>query len=138
MNIEELQFKDKVNVMPEEQPATIFEINVIEGTVKYYIDFLNKYNIAPMEIVYPIYINGQILLDNGFEYVDGRYYLKDIVIESENYLTKIGDKCNDNIFTVHELQHALRQYGHKDLADEFIVRVESPNLCGTQNMPEAN
>lgn len=138
MNIEELQFKDKVNVMPEEQPATIFEINVIEGTVKYYIDFLNKYNIAPMEIVYPIYINGQILLDNGFEYVDGRYYLKDIVIESENYLTKIGDKCNDNIFTVHELQHALRQYGHKDLADEFIVRVESLNLCGTQNMPEAN
>jgi hypothetical protein len=138
MKIEELQFKDKVNVLPEEKPATIFDINVIEGTVKYYIDFLNHYNVANIEIVYPIYLNGQILLDNGFEYVDGRYYLKDIIIESENYLTKIGDKCNDNLFTVNALQHALRQYGHKDLADDFIVKVESLNLCGTQKMPEDN
>lgn len=131
MNIEELQFKDKVNVMPEEKPATIFEINVIEGTVKYYIDFFNYYNVAPIEIIYPIYLNGQMLLDNGFEYVEGRYYLEDIVIEDVTFLTKIGDKCNDNMFTVHGLQHALRQYGHKDLADNFIVKVESLNLCGT-------
>lgn len=136
MKIEELQFKDKVNVMPEEKPATIFEINVIEGTVKYYIDFLNHYNVAPIEIIYPIYLNGQILLDNGFEFVEGRYYREDIVIEDVTFLTKIGDKCNDSLFTVHGLQHALREYGHRDLADEFIVKVESLNLCGTQKMPE--
>ena len=136
MKIEELQFKDKVNVMPEEKPATIFEINVIEGTVKYYIDFLNHYNVAPIEIIYPIYLNGQILLDNGFEFVEGRYYREDIVIEDVTFLTKIGDKCNDSLFTVHGLQHALREYGHRELADEFIVKVESLNLCGTQKMPE--
>lgn len=136
MKIGELQFKDKVNVMPEEKPATIFEINVIEGTVKYYIDFLNHYNVAPIEIIYPIYLNGQILLDNGFEFVEGRYYLEDIVIEDVTFLTKIGDKCNDSLFTVHGLQHALREYGHRDLADEFVVKVESLNLCGTQKMPE--
>lgn len=138
MNIEELQFKDKVNIMPEEKPATIFEINVIEGTVKYYIDLFNYYNVAASEIVYPIYLTGQMLLDNGFEYVSGRFYLKDIVIEEESFLTKIGDKCNDSIFTVHGLQHVLRQYGHKELADNFIVKVESLNLCGTQKMPEDN
>lgn len=138
MNIEELQFKDKVNVMPEEKPATVFDINVIERTIKYYIDFLNSYNVAPIEIVYPIYLNGQILLDNGFEFVEGRYYLEDIVIEDVTFLTKIGDKCNDNMYTVHKLQHALREYGHKDLADDFIVKVESLNLCGTQKMPEDN
>lgn len=137
MTIEELQFKDKVNVMPEEKPATVFDINVIEKTIKYYIDFLNSYNVAPIEIVYPIYLNGQILLDNGFEFVEGRYYLEDIVIEDVTFLTKIGDKCNDNMYTVHKLQHALREYGHKDLADDFIVKVESLNLCGTQKMPEA-
>ena len=136
MNIEELQFKDKVNIMPEEKPATIFDINVIEGTVKYYIDFLNAYNVAASEIIYPIYLTAQMFLDNGFEYVNGRFYLYDIVIEEGSFLTKIGDKCNDNIFTVHELQHALRQYGHRDLADEFIVKVESLNLCGKQKMPE--
>lgn len=138
MTIEELQFKDKVNVMPEEKPATVFDINVIERTIKYYIDFLNSYNVAPIEIVYPIYLNGQILLDNGFEFVEGRYYLEDIVIEDVTFLTKIGDKCNDNMYTVHKLQHALREYGHKDLADDFIVKVESLNLCGTQKMPEDN
>lgn len=133
MKIEELQFKDKVNVMPEEKPATIFDINVIEGTVKYYIDFLNHYNIASIEIVYPIYLNPQILFDNGFEYVEegmpSGFYYKDIVIEKDTYLTKIGDKCNDNIFTVNGLQHALREYGHRDLADNFIVNIESVNMC---------
>ena len=84
MNIEELQFKDKVNVMPEEKPATVFEINVINGSIKYYVDFLNHYNEALIQIVYPIYLNPQILLDNGFE-----------------------------------------DYGHRDLADEFVVKIES-------------
>ena len=125
MKIEELQFKDKVNVMPEEKPATVFEVNVITGSIKYYIDFLNSYNEAPIEIVYPIYLNRQILLDNGFEEVEGRFYFKDIVIEMDTYLTRIGDKCNDNIYEVHKLQHALREYGHKDLADNFIVDIES-------------
>jgi len=133
MKIEELQFKDKVNVMPEEKPATVFEINVIEKTIKYYVDLLNHYNVAPIEIIYPIYLNEQILLDNGFEYVEGLpsgFYYKDIVIEKDTYLTKIGDKCNDNIFTVNALQHALREYGYRDLADNFIVKVESLNICG--------
>lgn len=128
MNIEELQFKDKVNVLPEEKPATVFDINVIDNTIKYYIDFLNHYNVAHISIVYPIYLNPQILMDNGFEYVEGivnGYYYKDIVIEKDTYLTKIGDKCNDNIFTVHELQHVLRQYGHKEFADSFVVNMES-------------
>ena len=129
MNIEDLQFKDKVNVMPEEKPATVFEINVIERTIKYYIDFLNAYNVAPIEIVYPIYLTGQILLDNGFEFIEGRYYCEDIVIEGITFLTKIGDKCNDNIYEVHKLQHVLRDYGHKELADNFIVKLESLNLC---------
>lgn len=139
MKIEELQFKDKVNVMPEEKPATVFEINVIEGTIKYYIDFLNYYNTAAIEIVYPIYLNPWILLDNGFEYVESMegngYYYKDIIIEKDTYLTKIGGKCNDNIFTVHGLQHALREYGYKEMADSFIVRMESVNMC-RQPSPE--
>lgn len=133
MKIEELQFKDKVNVLPEEKPATVFEINVIDGTIKYYVDFLHNYNVAPIQIVYPIYLNPAILLDNGFEYVESMtgngYYLEDIIIEKDTYLTKIGDKCNDNIFTVNGLQHALREYGHKELADNFIVNMESVNMC---------
>jgi len=136
MNIEELQFKDKVNVMPEEKPATVFEINVIAGTIKYYIDFLNAYNVAASEIVYPIYLTPQILMDNGFEYLEGKLYFKDIIIDAESFLTKIDDKFNDCIFTVHGLQHKLREYGHRELADEFVVKVESLNLCGTQKMPE--
>ena len=133
MNIEELQFKDKVNVMPEEKPATVFEVNVINGSIKYYVDFLNHYNEALIQIVYPIYLNPQILLDNGFEEVEGRFYYKDIVIEKDTYLTKIGDKCNDNIYEVHKLQHALREYGHKDFADNFIVNIESVTK---NNMPQ--
>ncbi|MBQ1820931.1 MAG: hypothetical protein II117_04930 [Clostridia bacterium] len=78
---------------------------------------------------FAIYLTPQILLDNGFEFLDGRYYCEDIVIEGITFLTKIGDKCNDNIYEVHKLQHVLRDYGHKELADNFIVKLESLNLC---------
>ena len=139
MKIEDLQFKDKVIVCGEvlKIGATVFEINIVNGSVNYYMDFLDHYNTANIQIIYPIFINKQILLDNGFEEVEtvngtGLYY-KDIIIDKDTFNVKIGDKFNDNIYTFHELQHVLRQFGHEDFANSLKVIPEHVEFTKKEN-----
>ncbi len=139
MKIEELQFKDKIIVCGEELKigATVFEFNVINGSVNYYMDFLDHYNTAPIEIIYPIFLNAQILLDNGFEEVESvngvGFYYKDIIIYKETFNVKIGDKFNDYIYTVHELQHVLRQFGHEEFANTLKIIPEHVEFNKKEN-----
>lgn len=139
MKIEDLQFKDKVIICGEELKigATVFEFNVINGSVNYYMDFLDHYNTAPIEIIYPIFLNSQILLDNGFEEVDAitghGFYYKDIIIDKDTFNVKIGDKFNDNIYTFHELQHVLRQFGYEDFANSLKVIPEHVEFTKKEN-----
>lgn len=139
MKIEDLQFKDKVIICGEELKigATVFEFNVINGSVNYYMDFLDHYNTAPIEIIYPIFLNDQIFLDNGFEEVESvngiGFYYKDIIVDKDTLNVKIGDKFNNCIYTVHDFQHVLRQFGYEDFANTLKIIPEHVEFNNKEN-----
>ena len=99
------------------------------------VDGKHHGNIGDVSKIEPVPITTEILEKNFGEKIDGEYFYGDEFCEL--YINEISDSIwrveydcvemngiprqSNNVFFVHELQHALRLCGFNDKADDFFV-----------------